>query len=90
MKRDEDRIRKNCFSGLASQVRDKLRPQLDDIKLGVDQGNGLLKKQEEMLQRLAKGLDRSLAALSLLAAQQVKECPNLVCSVPISVGKPDW
>lgn len=50
-----------------------------------------LEKQQQILVKLAKGLDRSLAALSLLAANQFRKCPNLVFwMTPISVEKKDW
>jgi hypothetical protein len=42
-----------------------------------------------MLPWFAKGLDRSIAALALLSANQIKECPNLVWVSPISVEKKD-
>ncbi|KAI2494865.1 serine/threonine kinase [Fragilaria crotonensis] len=59
------------------------------VRVGVERNNQLLQEQQEMLQRLASGLERSLAALSLLAANQFKECPNLVWVTPISVEKQD-
>ncbi|KAI2492671.1 serine/threonine kinase [Fragilaria crotonensis] len=59
------------------------------VRVGVERNNQLLQEQQDMLQRLASGLERSLAALSLLAANQFKECPNLVWVAPISVEKQD-
>ncbi|KAI2494587.1 serine/threonine kinase [Fragilaria crotonensis] len=59
------------------------------VRVGVERNNQLLQEQQEMLQRLASGLERSLAALSMLAANQFKECPNLVWVTPISVEKQD-
>lgn len=53
---------------------------VDDVKKGVDESIA-------RLQNLAKGLDRSLAALALLSASQFKECPNLVWVAPILVEK---
>ncbi|KAI2502796.1 hypothetical protein MHU86_11620 [Fragilaria crotonensis] len=58
--------------------------------VGVEHTNELLQKQQQMLQTLAKGYNRSLAALALLSANQFKECPTLVWLTPISVEKEDW
>jgi hypothetical protein len=56
-----------------------------DVRAGFEHTTELLLKQQKMLQNLAEGLDRSLAALSLLAANLSKECPNLVWITPKSV-----
>ena len=42
-----------------------------------------MRATNESLQRLEKGLDRALGALSLLAANQFEECLNLVWVTPI-------
>ncbi len=42
---------------------------MDDIKKG---GNEMLQRQLQMLLGLAEGVDRSMAALALLAADQFK------------------
>jgi serine/threonine protein kinase len=55
------------------------------VKMGVDESNARLQRQQKMLEKIAKGLHRSLAALALLSASQFKECPNLVWVTPISV-----
>jgi hypothetical protein len=57
------------------------------VKQSVDATYGSLQEQQEMLQNLQKKLDRSLAALSWLAANIVKGCPNLVWVTPMSVEK---
>ncbi|KAI2500923.1 serine/threonine kinase [Fragilaria crotonensis] len=62
-----------------------LRCDVRAIRLGVDATNESLQKQQEMLQRLAGGLDRTLGALALLAPNQFEECPNLVWVTPTSV-----
>ena len=56
--------------------------RIEEVYGVVKETKESLQKQQEMLQRVAKGLDRSLAALSLLAANQFKECPNLVWVTP--------
>ncbi|KAI2503208.1 serine/threonine kinase [Fragilaria crotonensis] len=66
-----------------------VRSDLYVVHVGVENTNELLQKQQQMLQRLAKGLNRSLAALALLSSNQFKECPNLVWWNPISVEKED-
>ena len=74
-----------------------MRSDVYATRVGVEAVYGVVKEtkeslqtQEEMLQRVTKGLDRSLAALSLLAANQFKECPNLVWVTPTLVDKKDW
>ena len=66
-----------------------VRSDLYGVRLGVEHTNELLHKQQQMQQRLAKGLNRSLAALALLSSNQFKECPNLVWLNPFSVEKED-
>ncbi|KAI2492673.1 serine/threonine kinase [Fragilaria crotonensis] len=60
-----------------------VRSDIYVVHVGVEHSNELLQKQQHMLQRLAKGLDRSLAALALLSANQFKKCPNLVLMTPL-------
>ena len=59
------------------------------VKVGVQHTKAMLQKQQQMIQRYAKGLNRSLAALALLSSNQFNKCPNLVWLSPISVGKKD-
>ncbi|KAI2501338.1 hypothetical protein MHU86_13136 [Fragilaria crotonensis] len=66
-----------------------VRSDLYVVHIGVEHTNELLQKQQQMLQRLTKGLNRSMAALALLSSNQFKECPNLVWLNPISVEKKD-
>ncbi|KAI2489093.1 serine/threonine kinase [Fragilaria crotonensis] len=73
-----------CFRRL-----DLLRSDFYVVKVGVEHTQELLQKQQHMIQRLTKGLNRSLAALALLSSNQFKECPNLVWLNPISVEKKD-
>ncbi|KAI2494864.1 serine/threonine kinase [Fragilaria crotonensis] len=66
-------------AGLQSQLSG-LKFDLDgikeDVKVGFDENRA-------QLQRLAKGLDRSLAALALLSANQFMDCPKLVLMKPL-------
>ncbi|KAI2491606.1 serine/threonine kinase [Fragilaria crotonensis] len=60
-----------------------VRSDIYVVHVGVEHSNELLQKQQHMLQRLAKGLDRSLAALALLSANQFMDCPKLVFMKPL-------
>ena len=68
---------------------DLMRSDFYFVKVGVEHTNELLHKQQQMIQRLAKGLSRSLAALALLSSNYFQKCPNLVWLTPISVDKKD-
>ncbi|KAI2492666.1 serine/threonine kinase [Fragilaria crotonensis] len=77
-------------AGLQSQVsglKFDLDGIKDDVKVGFDENRAQLQKQLRVLMGLKKGLDRSLAALAHLSADQFKECPNLVWMTPVVVDK---
>ena len=67
-----------------------LKIGIDAANVGINAANDGIKAANDGINNLAKGLDRSLAALSLLAAHQFEQCPNLVWVTPISVEKKDW
>ncbi|KAI2503234.1 serine/threonine kinase [Fragilaria crotonensis] len=69
--------------------RKVLDKYLKRIEAKIDKVISDGQKQQQMLQELAKGVHRSLAALAILSADQFKECPNLVWMTPISVEKND-
>ena len=68
---------------------DKIIHRMNAVQVDVECNNQLPQKQQEMLQRLAAGLEWSLPALSLLATNQFKQCPNLVWMTPVSVTTGD-
>jgi serine/threonine protein kinase len=84
-KRAEQANWDECFRQLYG-----LRIGIDAANVGIQAANEGINAANDGINNLAKGLDRSLAALSLLAANQFKECPNLVWVTPISVEKKDW
>ena len=74
----------SCLRRIENKI-DSMRVKVDDVKVGVDQTRELMQRQQLMLQNVSKGLDRSLAVLSLLGANLFRECPNLIWLIPTSV-----
>ncbi|KAI2493549.1 serine/threonine kinase [Fragilaria crotonensis] len=75
----------SCLRRIEAKV-ESLKVTVDGMKVGVDKTQQLMQSQQRMLQKLGKGLDRSLAVLALLAANLFRECPNLIWLTPISVN----
>jgi hypothetical protein len=78
------------FAGIQSQLsglKFDVHGIEEDITIDFDESNARLLKNRQMLQALTNGLDRSLAAVALLSADQFKECPSLVWMAPMSVAK---
>jgi hypothetical protein len=57
------------------------------MKKDVNRINELLEDQLKRMDKLAQGLDRSMVLLSLLAAEQSKDCPRLVWITPVLAAK---
>lgn len=75
----------SCLRRIEAKV-ESLNIKVDALQVGVDKTQQLMQAQQCMLQKLGKGLDRSLAVLALLAANRFRECPNLIWLTPISVN----
>jgi hypothetical protein len=80
-----EQTRSSDYINLFSEIS-KVNDQCHDIKKSVNRNNELLEEQLRRINKLAQGLDRNMALLSMLAADHFNKCPHLVWITPAAVS----
>ena len=81
----QQKTRETEYGALLFEIKN-ISDQCYDIGKGVNRSNELLEDQVKRIDKLAQGLDRNTALLSLLAAEHLKKCPHLVWITPVAVS----